>query len=89
VRELHNALRNLMLGLPAQAAPSAQRTPAADVEGIPPRVLGCAATLQEVEDWYTQRVLKRTGGKLAETSRILGVDRSTLRRRSRRDAAEG
>lgn len=38
-------------------------------------------TLAEVEDRYIARVLDATGGSVTESARILGIHRSTVRRR--------
>ena len=38
-------------------------------------------TLAEVEDRYIARVLDATGGRVTEAARILGIHRSTVRRR--------
>ncbi len=86
VRELYNALRNLMLGLPATAAFPSVGAPSTDpaVTVVPGRIMDAQAPLTEVEDWYMQKVLTRVEGNLALASRILGVDRSTLRRHTRR-----
>jgi DNA-binding NtrC family response regulator len=84
VRGLQNALRNLLLGLPAgigdETAPVAQ----AELEVLPPTMRECTATLEDVENWYLARVLKHTDENLAQSARILGVDRTTVRRRARK-----
>jgi DNA-binding protein Fis len=36
-----------------------------------------------VEDWYIGRVIDHADGNLAHASRVLGVDRSTVRRRAK------
>jgi DNA-binding NtrC family response regulator len=84
VRGLQNTLRNLLLGLPPgigdESAPIADPT----VETLPASIRDCAATMQDVEEWYLARVLDHTGENLAASARILGVDRTTVRRRARK-----
>jgi len=85
VRELQNALRNLLLGL----EPGIGEAPAVDLvetegEALPALVRDARASLKEVEDWYLRRVLAREEGNLAQTARVLGVDRTTVRRKARR-----
>jgi transcriptional regulator with AAA-type ATPase domain len=86
VRELQNALRNLLLGLPAglaaKAAPAATTASAAPLPpDLPARVRDGQATMQEVTDWYMRFVLARTERNYTQTAKILGIDRSTVRRR--------
>jgi transcriptional regulator with AAA-type ATPase domain len=97
VRELQNALRNLLLGLPAglagKAAPAVASSPARPLaeaapapasqhaDELPQRIRDGLATMQEVNDWYMHRVLDRTNHNYTQTARILGIDRSTVRRR--------
>lgn len=42
-------------------------------------------TLAEVEERYIARVLDATGGRVTEAARILGIHRSTVRRRRRKE----
>lgn len=87
VRELQNALRNLLLGLP----PGLKESPTVP-EGsmpaigstLPPSIDQCEAALQTVSDWYMQRVLAHTEGNYSQAAKILGIDRSTVRRRTRK-----
>ncbi len=82
VRELQNVLRNLMLGLPPGLAdaPVAESAP----EGIPSEILRGDAALADVEHWYVERAIARTGGNLTKAAQALGLNRSTLRRRRKR-----
>jgi DNA-binding NtrC family response regulator len=79
VRELQNTLRDLMLGLDTGIAVPSPPS-GATLAGVPDRIQSSRATLSEVRDWYTARVLAESGGNLARAARILGVDRTTLRR---------
>ena len=83
VRELQNALRNLLLGLPP-GLKNQERISTAKQEGLPPSVLSSQATLEFVERWYVDRVLADADKNLTQAAQRLGVDRSTLRRRLRR-----
>jgi DNA-binding NtrC family response regulator len=83
VRGLQNALRNLLLGLPAGIDGTLAPLAETDSEALPVAMRECVATLTDVEDWYLARVLEHTGNNLAQTARILGVDRTTVRRRAR------
>ena len=49
-----------------------------------PAALDDWPTLAEVEDRYIARVLEATGGRVTSAARILGIHRSTLRRRRRK-----
>jgi DNA-binding NtrC family response regulator len=91
VRELHNCLRNVMLGIdPGLTAPGAttesESALVAQSEGIPSAVLAASAPFAEVERWYFERVLARSDHNFALAARVLGVDRSTLRRKIRASA---
>lgn len=89
VRELKNALRNLLLGLPSGLA-QPERTAAGDDElgagrvPIPARILRGEATLDEVSTWYVRRALVATDDNLASAARVLGIDRTTLARKRRK-----
>lgn len=86
VRELKNALRNLLLGLPhALSGPPASPGDAASAggESVPERIRGGSATLAEVEAWYAHRALEASGGNVAAAARLLGIDRTTLARKQR------
>ncbi len=78
VRELQNALRNLMLGLDVRFAGAP--TPAAPLDDVPSSVRGGSAPLEVVRDWYVARVMQQVDGNMTEAARILGVDRTTVRR---------
>ncbi len=86
VRELQNALRNLLLGLPPGLKEQAAPSPPLDGRGeeIPPIIASCTAPLQTVSDWYINRVLVHVEGNYSQAAKILDVDRSTVRRRTRR-----
>jgi DNA-binding NtrC family response regulator len=57
--------------------------------GAPEPVRRLEATLRQVEDWYRAAVVERLGGNLSRAARVLGVDRSTLRRASQRERTSG
>ncbi len=87
VRELQNALRNLLLGLDAGIAPTldgAGAPPTSEPPVAPAAVLEARASLSDVSDWYLARVLDEANGNLAAAARVLGIDRTTVRRRARR-----
>ena len=81
VRELQNALRNLLLGLDPGLRRGEAESARAPRWGAPEPIRQFEATLRQVEDWYRAAVIAREGGNLSRAARILGVDRSTLRRR--------
>ncbi|WP_428262186.1 sigma 54-interacting transcriptional regulator [Haliangium sp.] len=85
VRELQNVLRNLLLGLPTGISLSPEPDPDTRPRGvpnaIPDAIINAEASLQDVDDWYMRRVLDRTDGNITQAAKLLGIDRSTLRRR--------
>ena len=85
VRELQNVIRNLLLGLSPQVGSHHRHpevpTAAPSTPLVPAPILECEVTLQDVGDWYIERVLAKLDGNLTQASRILGLDRSTVRRR--------
>lgn len=84
VRELKNALRNLVLGLPSGLDETSESVGAVrDVGDVPERVLSATATLAEVEAWYVERALAATCGHQGRAAALLGIDRTTLARRRR------
>ncbi len=83
VRELQNALRNLLLGL-APGLKNQERVKRSPSESLPPSVVNGQATLEFVEEWYISRVLAESENNLTQAAQRLGVDRSTLRRRLKR-----
>ncbi|MCP4448358.1 MAG: sigma-54-dependent Fis family transcriptional regulator [Myxococcales bacterium] len=82
VRELQNALRNLMLGL-SPGVSAARVAPSADVD-IPVSIARGESTLERVEEWYVGKVLAQNQSNLTQAAQTLGVNRSTLRRRLKR-----
>ena len=89
VRELQNALRNLLLGLdPGLRRTSTDAngpTAGAPRRGAPAPICRLEATLEQVDDWYLGAVLEQQRGNLSRAARVLGVDRSTLRRWTERE----
>jgi two-component system response regulator HydG len=84
VRELQNALRNLMLGLaPELGHESTASRPDRGTDAVPASVRARSATMESVEQWYLHAVLDSQGGNLSQAARVLGLDRSTVRRRLR------
>ncbi|MBI5495518.1 MAG: sigma 54-interacting transcriptional regulator [Deltaproteobacteria bacterium] len=83
VRALHNTLRNMMLGLPPEPEPGTTSAQA-DTTGLPRAIADASAPLSLVEDWYIGTVLAKVAGNQSEAARVLGVNRSTLQRRSQR-----
>jgi DNA-binding NtrC family response regulator len=79
VRELQNALRNLLLGLDPGLR-RAGTSASAMSWTAPDPIRRFEATLRQVEDWYRSAVIARSNGNLTRAARLLGVDRSTLRR---------
>ncbi len=80
VRELQNVLRNLMLGLSPGLA-KGQATQFTPGNSLPALIRDATGSLQDVSDWYMERVLAGAGGNYTQAARILGLDRSTVRRR--------
>lgn len=83
VRELQNTLRGVLLGV----TPRMQRKLAVTTtnpDTTPPEILAGTATMEQVSDWYLTHVLQRHDNNLAQTARILDVDRSTVRRHLKR-----
>jgi transcriptional regulator with PAS, ATPase and Fis domain len=83
VRELQNALRNLLLGLPPGLT-KAERVVRGNHGALPPAIVSSQATLEFVEEWYVDKVLRDADNNLTQAAQRLGVDRSTLRRRLKR-----
>lgn len=84
VRGLQNALRNMLLGLPPGIGDERAPLPAGEVAALPPSIRDCTATMRDIEEWYLARVLDHTSENLAHGARILGIDRTTVRRRARK-----
>ncbi len=87
VRELRNVIeRSLILGRGSVLEPSdlpRLRHPGegGEEEGALKELARQEASLDEVEREYISRVLERTGGNQSEAARVLGIHRSTLRRK--------
>lgn len=80
VRELQNRLRSVMLGL---ASPLGQRsTVPQHGSTLPPSFEACTASMKDVENWYLAMVLAKVDNNYAAASRILHMDRATVRRRA-------
>jgi len=84
VRELEGVVRERVLGLhqsPHRSRCSSPRAPPETRTGASPKGLDCRATEEEVVAWYTAAVIERAKGNQSEATRILHIDRGTLRRR--------
>lgn len=81
VRELQNALRSVMLGLSPDIRGGAPVVPL-DTRVVPASFMDGTATMREVGDWYLSRVLEQTENNYAAASRVLEMDRATVRRRA-------
>ncbi len=82
VRELQNQLRSVLLGLPAEAG-GLQATAVRANSAMPIAIAEARASMDELQFWYAQRVVDAHAGNLAQASRVLQIDRSTLARRLR------
>lgn len=80
VRELRNVLRNLLLGLPSGLG-STPTFVAPSTLHVPERIGSGEASLSEVEGWYMHKTLERFDGNYAAAARVLGIDRTTLKRK--------
>jgi len=88
VRELQNSLRNMMLGLAPALSRSANPASSSGSTNpdLPGPIAKCEATLEQVEDWYIHRVLHHEGKNYSRSARRLGIDRSTVKRRTGKPA---
>jgi len=77
----HRQLDAADLVLPENEAASRVGASGADLVGA---ALAARLTLRELEDAYTNEVLRSTGGNKMEAARILGINRRTLYRRGDR-----
>jgi len=91
-RELENAIERALaladgeeLGVSDLRAHDARHEPEVDPES---RLIESAAeaslSLRELEERYTEEILRRTGGNKVHAAAILGIDRKTLYRRAER-----
>jgi DNA-binding NtrC family response regulator len=83
VRELQNVIRTVLVGLTPDVGAADVDTRAVGGEAMPAFLAAGSASLREVGDWYIRRVVAHCEHNLAQASRVLGVDRSTIRRRLR------
>lgn len=81
VRELQNRLRSVMLGLASPLGKSVT-TVAQNGTTLPPTFDMCTASMKDVESWYLSKVLAKVDNNYAAASRILHMDRATIRRRA-------
>ena len=86
VRELQNKLRSVVLGFDPDVAHVPMKL--AETGDVPEAILGGSATMRELTDWYLQKVLVDVEHNYAAASRILGVDRATIRRRAQKLGAK-
>ncbi len=99
VRELENALERVLalsedrvitaedVRLALQSSGPAES--AASVQASLRSLALDGVSLRDLEKLYTDIVLEQTGGNQMQASRVLGIDRKTLYRRSRREANTG
>lgn len=85
VRQLENALRDLMLGLPpafdsTSDVPVHSEAPEPSGREIPTGIREGAASLATLNRWYLDLVLARHDGNVSEAARVLEVDRTTIYR---------
>ena len=81
VRELQNAIRNLMLGLgPGLRSEGTAQWSGAVADRMPPEIQRGEAPLQRVREWYIGRVADACDGNMTEAAKVLGIDRTTVRR---------
>ncbi len=74
-REIQLCDLRRVLGLAADARPRV------DEDGAPPP----DAPMEEIERWHIRRALEARGGNVSAAARALGIDRSTVYRKTRRD----
>jgi len=82
VRELENTLRSVMLGIDKRV--QLRQAFSSHTDEVPDDVLSGAASWQRASDWYLQRVLQACDSNYAQAAKVLGVDRSTVRRKARK-----
>src|SRR5262249_29881712 len=85
VRELENAIeRAVALCSSALITPEDLPARPRPETAAPLPLLDSRMTLEEVKQWYVNKVLEDVGGNKARAAEILGVDRGTLYRTLRR-----
>lgn len=80
VRELENELRARLLGF--EGGSWLRRKEADD---FLKRVLACEVTQADLVSWYSSRVLGHCDGNITKAAEILGIDRNTLARKSKKE----
>lgn len=82
VRELHNSLRSMMLGLPSVSITQTASTTKArrDKDRVPSRIKKGLASFEELRSWYVSQVSQTCNGNMTTIARRLDVDRTTVRR---------
>jgi DNA-binding NtrC family response regulator len=88
VRELENELRARILGFDGRhSSPhiAVKNVRVDDGDEFLRRVLECDVSQEALLSWYTERVLKHCDGNKTKAAEILGIDRNTLARKSRKE----
>ncbi len=93
-RELENAIERTLVLSPSkeiraedlQLVDAFDDVPASAGDGLLERALDDQLTLRQLDDLYTERVLRMTGGNKVKAAAILGINRRTLYRRGEASA---